>query len=106
MANSSKGEDAKPRVYVPRGIGRPGCRIGLRATSVLSRYVPRPPGRGSAMYIAQGGQARWATGHESPRIMFYCDDEAQGFGHLRRTLTVAQFLASYWPSLRQLIVTG
>jgi len=58
------------------------------------------------MYIAQGGQVRWATGHESPRIMFYCDDEAQGFGHLRRTLTVAQFLASYWPSLRQLIVTG
>jgi predicted glycosyltransferase len=58
------------------------------------------------MYLAHGGQAHWATGHDIPRIMFYCDDEAQGYGHLRRTLTVAQYLASYWPSLRQLIVTG
>lgn len=37
--------------------------------------------------------------------MFYCHD-SYGLGHLRRTLTIARYLRTCDPSMRQLIVTG
>ena len=57
------------------------------------------------MYLAHGGSARWASSHDAPRIMFYSDD-LSGFEHLRRTIILSQHLASCWPAMRQLIVTG
>lgn len=42
---------------------------------------------------------------DSSKLMFYCHD-TYGLGHLRRTLTLAQYLCLHAPEMAQFIVTG